>query len=54
MQKATNELRIIEEKEAGMLKFQEKLKVVENFMRLFYKLKKLMKRKFTSFKTQSD
>ena len=39
MQKATNELRIIEEKETGMLNFSKKLKVVENFMRLLQRVK---------------
>ena len=50
LQKATDELRVIEEKEAGMLNFLEKLKVVENYTSLFYKeLKKQMKLKIYRF-----
>ena len=50
LQKATDELRIVEEKRAGMLKFSERLRVAENYMSLFYReLKKLMKLKIYKF-----
>ena len=44
LKKSTDELQLIEEKESGMMKFLERLKVAKNFMNHFYReLKKPMR-----------
>ena len=54
LQKATDELRIVEEKEAGMLKFSREVESSRKLYESFYReLKKLMSSKFTSFKIKS-